>query len=654
MRVHDERPWSPNEAGYRALLANEPLHGQALDALAREALQQARHSEATLWLRALVAVAPGRSQARIDLARTLHEQGLDEEAAEHFARAVELEPGNAQVRLMAKLHQGAALDQAGRPAEALQCYADATHAFPAAADAWAALGVTQRHLGRTSEAEQSFRRALQLDATRIDVIELFGLTLQDQRQYHAAALVFERLLLLAPRRALAAGRLMHCKMLVADWTALDVLQQHVHEGLAAGELSAEPFGLQAYCASPELLSLAARKFAATYFPDRSALLPAPRVGSGPKLRIGYVAGEFRQQATALLLAEVLEHHDKERFEIFAFDNGRGDDSALRRRIEAATTLVPIRELSHLDAAAAVRDRGIDILVNLNGYFGQARQQLFSLRPAAIQVNYLGFPGTIGAPYIDYLIADSTVVPPESRRFYTEQVVYLPDSYQPNDSSRRIAPEPATRSACGLPDGAFVFCCLNNAYKITPPVFTVWMRLLQRMPHAVLLLLANAEETRSNLRHEAQERGVSPDRVLFAPTLPHPQHLRRLSLCDLFLDTWPYGAHTTGSDALWAGLPLLTCTGPTFPSRVAASLLKAVGLPELVTDSLAEYEALAFLLATEPGRLANLRARLAALLPNAALYNTPRYTRHLEAAYQHLAERARTGMPASAFAVDAVA
>ena len=591
-----------------------------------------------------------QARALLDQARTLRQQGRQDEAATQFELAAQLDPGNRELQLMAQLQRACALDEQGRFEEALKVYQSCTEQHPESADAWASLGVLQRHLGHLEAAAASLQRALQLDPSRLDVIEQFGMSLQDQRRHEDASLAFERLLQLDPERPLTAGRLMHVKMLGADWTALGALYQRIATDIAAGRLAAEPFGLQGYCPAPDMLAMAARHYAATRVPPRSHEWPTAIVGSGPKIRVGYVAGEFRNQATSILLTEVLECHDRSKFEVFAFDNGWGDQSALRRRIEAATEVVPIRWLDHRSAVSAVRDRGIDMLVNLNGYFGRARHHLFAARPAAVQVNYLGFPGTTGMPFIDYLIADEVVIPSDAQAHYTEKVVYLPDSYQPNDSQRQVASQPATRAEAGLPQDAFVFCCMNNVYKIMPVVFDVWMRLLQRVPGSVLMLYSNTAETQDNLRHEAAARGVDPARLIFGPPLPNDQHLARLRLCDLFLDTLPYNAHTTGSDALWAGLPVLTCMGQTFPSRVGASLLQAVGLPELVTQSLDDYEALAVRLATEPGLLSALRQKLSNQLRSAPLYDTPRYTRHLEAAYSHMVERARQGLPPAAFAV----
>ena len=639
MLLHQRGELPAAEKAYRAVLRLMPQHFDALYYLGSLLAIQKRYQEAAVQLRAAAVARPEQAQVQVDLAQALRGLGLNEEAGTHFDRAQALEPANRQYDLLACLQRATLYDEQGNNIQALACFLEAVEQHPESADAWAGLGTVQMHTVSAAAAEQSFRRALQIDPDRAVVIEKFGQVLQDLRQYEDAALVFERLMARWPERKLAPGRLLHCKMLIADWFALDKLQQRVETALAAGHLSTEPFGLQGYCASPRLLLKGAQAFSATLFPDRSFELPAPQIGRGPTIRVGYVAGEFRNQATSVLLTQVLEMHDKSRFEVHAFDNGWDDGSSLRKRIEAAVNVVPIRDIDNGQAAQAIRDHDIDILINLNGFFGRTRTPIFALRAAPVQVNYLGFPGTLGAPYIDYIIADPVVIPAEHRRFYSEKVVYLPDSYQPNDKGRPVE-DGVTRADAGLPEQGFVFCCMNNVYKIVPAVFDIWMRLLLQVPGSVLLLLSDVPEAHANLRHEAAERGVNPARIIFGTPWANARHLARLRLCDLFLDTLPYNAHTTGSDALWAGLPVLTCLGQAFPGRVGASLLRAVGLPELVTASLAEYEALALRLATETGMLATLRKKLADKLPTCALYDTPRYTRHLEAAFERMVEQAR--------------
>jgi predicted O-linked N-acetylglucosamine transferase (SPINDLY family) len=370
-----------------------------------------------------------------------------------------------------------------------------------------------------------------------------------------------------------------------------------------------------------------------------------------KIRIGYVSGEFRHQATSVLIGELFELHDRGRFELIAFDNGGDDASVLRGRIERAfSEIVSIARLGDREAAVAIRDRKIDLLINLNGYFGRERQRVFSFRPCPIQVSYLGFPGTLGAPYIDYILADPQVIPEGHDAFYTEKVVRLPDTYQVNDRKRVIAERVPTRAELGLPAAGFVFCCFNNNYKITPRTFDIWMRLLSGVPGSVLWLLEGNAAAVRNLRQEAQRRGVAPERLVFAPRMNLPEHLARHRQADLFVDTLPCNAHTTASDALWAGLPLLTCTGGTFAGRVSASLLHAAGLPELVTDSLDAYEARARELATAAGELAAIRARLERNRSTCPLFDTERFRRHIESAYSTMWERWQRGMPPASFAV----
>ena len=367
-----------------------------------------------------------------------------------------------------------------------------------------------------------------------------------------------------------------------------------------------------------------------------------------------MSGEFHEQATAHLTADLYECHDRKTFELFALATGKNDGSAMRTRLEAAFDLfLDVSTRSDRDIAELIRHSEIDILVNLNGYFGGERTRVFTMRSAPVQVNYLGYPGTMGAPYLDYIIADKIVIPEDQRVNYAEKVVYLPHAYQPNDRKKKIAERAFTRAECGLPERGFLFCCFNNNFKITPEIFDLWMRLLKRIEGSVLWLYEGNVSAKHNLAAEAEKRGVAAGRIIFASFKPLADHLSRLRLADLVLDTLPCNAHTTASDALWCGVPLLTCAGSTFAGRVAASLLTAVGLPELVTHSLDEYEALAVKLAHDQARLAALKARLAQNRGTMPLFDTPRYAQGLEAAYRTMWERCQRGEPPASFAVDAV-
>jgi predicted O-linked N-acetylglucosamine transferase (SPINDLY family) len=370
-----------------------------------------------------------------------------------------------------------------------------------------------------------------------------------------------------------------------------------------------------------------------------------------KIRLAYLSSDFRSHATAHLMAGVFEQHDKSKFEVIALSSHPNDNSEVRRRISSACDrFINIENLTDREVALLIRATEIDIAVDLHGFADNNRLSVFSARPAPVQVSYLGYPGTLGAAFMDYIIADHVVIPVCNQVHYREKVVYLPHSYQPNDSRRPIPTQPSSRTAVGLPETSFVFCCFNNTRKVTAPIFDVWMRLLCACPGSVLWLFADNPDVINNLRREADARGVAPSRLVFAAPTSHTDHLNRYCLADLFLDTLPYNAHTTGSDALWAGLPVLTCMGNTFSGRVAASLLHAAGLSELVTSSLAEYGELALTLARDPDRLSAIKTTLTLNRGTLPLFDTTRYTRNLEAAFLEMWRRLQKNEALESFVI----
>lgn len=573
-----------------------------------------------------------------------------EDALAGYERALQLKPDYAD----AHYNRGLVLQQLRRPEDALACYDRALQLRPDDAEALNNRGNALIDLKRPQDALASYQRALSLRPDYASANYNLGLALQAVNRADEAVSCYAKVLELAPDYPFAKGKLLHAKMLGCDWDGLLPLANSIEADIQAGKRSAEPFGHQAISGSAQNLKRCAEMFAAEYFPAAPVGLWRGERYDNPRIRIGYVSGEFREQATAILITGLFERHDKERFEIFAFDNGWDDGSEIRGRINRAfDEIVDITRWGDAETAAAIREKEIDILVNLNGYFGRERQGVFRYRPCPVQVNYLGFPGTLGAEYMDYILADRCVIPPEHETFYTETVVQLPDTYQVNDSTRRIAQGVPTRAQAALPETGFVFCCFNNNYKITPPVFDIWMRLLKAVDGSVLWLLQDNAAAARNLKCEAERRGIAPERLVFASRLKPDEHLARHRLADLFLDTLPYNAHTTASDALWAGLPVVTCLGSTFPGRVASSLLGAVGLPELVTDSLEAYEARALELATARAMLSDIRARLAQNRTSYPLYDTDRFCRHIESAYITMWERYQRGERPSRFAVPAI-
>ncbi|MBY6243173.1 UDP-N-acetylglucosamine-peptide N-acetylglucosaminyltransferase [Methylosinus sp. Sm6] len=377
--------------------------------------------------------------------------------------------------------------------------------------------------------------------------------------------------------------------------------------------------------------------------ERKALDFRFRAADGRKIKLGYLSNDFHDHATALLLIETLEAHDRGRFSVNAYSYGADDGKAMRRRlVDTFDSFTDVSALSDGDAARTIHRDEVDILIDLKGFTFNARSGIPMLRPAPVQVNYLGYPGTLGAELCDYIITDDYVTPRETAADYSESFAYMPHSYQPRGRAGPIGDRP-TRAAMGLPEQGVVFCCFNQAYKFTPEIFDVWCRLLDAAPGSVLWLLA-APTAEGNLRNEAWKRGVNGNRLVFAPDMTQGDHLARLQLADLVLDTAPYNAHTTASDALWAGTPVVTCSGSTFPSRVAGSLLRAVGLTELIAADLDDYFALALRLAAEPASLAELRAKLARNRAGAALFDVATYTRDLEGLFQSMWSRRSAGLP----------
>lgn len=406
----------------------------------------------------------------------------------------------------------------------------------------------------------------------------------------------------------------------------------------------QPFQLLAQPSTRRQQLLAARGFARQIFSGLEPLPPRVAPKADSRIRLGYFSSDLHEHATAYLITQIFEHHDRSRFEVFAYSYGTDDKSPIRRRIERAVDrFVDVRELSNRGAAERIRDDGIDILMDLKGYTLAARNPVLAFRPSPIQVNYLGYPGTLGSGLYDYIIGDPVVTPLEHADGYAEKIAQLPACYQPNNRSRAIGPRPS-RAECGLPEGGFVFCSFDNPYKITAPVFDIWCRLLRSVDGSVLWLYESNEQARRNLCREAQRRGVDPARIVWGRQLHQTLHLGRLQVADLVLDTQPVCAHTTASDALWAGVPVVTCPGQTFVSRVAASLLSAVDLPELIAPDLRTYEAMALAMARDPQRLQDLKARLWRNRDTGALFDSVRYTRDLEAAFERMQARLRAGQP----------
>lgn len=625
----------------------DPLDADAYNNLGLALETQKRYDEALQSYDRAIALHPGRPEAHINKGLALRKLGKLQAALECFERALERDPGNAEQHN----NRGNVLLDLRRREDALASFDRAVALAPGYAEAFANRGSALQSLGRFPQALASFDRAIALDPMLAEAHNLRGDLLLAARREVEARESFQRAYSLKPGLDFVYPRLLYSKLRTCDWTNIEAQLSKLEARILRGEQLCTPFDSLGLTGSLAVQGRAAQAYAATRFPASAALGPIPPRKRAGKIRLGYYSSEFRDHATTRLMAELFELHDRSRFELVAIDFGPVADDGMRRRVAACfDRLVDVRGISDREVARLSRDLEIDIAVDLKGFTEDARPGIFAERAAPVQVSYLGFPGTMGAGYIDYIVADEIVIPAASRAMYAEKVIALPDSYQVNDRTRAIADRTFTREELGLPASGFVFCCFNNNYKITPPTFDVWMRILRQVEGSVLWLIEDSPTAAGNLRKEAERRGVRAERLVFARRMALPDHLARHRNADLFLDTLPYNAHTTASDALWAGLPVLTRAGEAFASRVAASLLSAVGLPELITKTPAEFEALAIGLASDRARLDQVRATLSANRLTAPLFDTPRFARHIEAAYAEAHERHLAGLPPAHIAV----
>jgi predicted O-linked N-acetylglucosamine transferase (SPINDLY family) len=547
---------------------------------------------------------------------------------------------------------GNALSGLKRYRQAIACYDKALAIVPDSASVWKSRGAAIAAIKKKS-AVPYIDKVLALKPQDANTWAMRAGRLWVSKCFAEAAEASDRALAINPKH-LAAMRLgIRSRVSACDWHRREDDKRRITEGLRAGLHITTPFNHRALCDS-EAESLIVARLMAKGFPRPKALWRGETYRHA-RIRVAYLCAEFHDHPMAIMMAGVFEHHDKTHFETTAISLGPDDGGKMRRRIEAAfDRFIDVQAMSDAEVATMMREMEVDIAIDLCGYAGTGRPGILAHRPAPVQVNYLAYAGTMGAPFIDYIIADRMLIPEENRIYYSERVVYLPHTYMPNDRKRPIAENTPRRTEAGLPEKGFVFACHNGAHKISPEIFDVWMRLLQTVEGSVLWLTSLNPSATSNLRREAKARGVAPERLVFAPREPETEdHLARLRLADLFLDTLPYNAHATACDALWAGLPVLTCLGNTFAGRVAASVLHAIGLPELVTSSLAEYEELALALARDPERLAAIRAKLMRNRDTEPLFDTARFTRDLETAYTMMWERTQRGEPPKSFSVASV-
>jgi protein O-GlcNAc transferase len=638
--LHQQQKLADAERIYRQVLQQQPNHFGALHHLGVIALDTQRTEQGADLIRKAIGLNATVGIAHCSLGKALLDLKRPKEALASCDKAIALAPDLA----MAHNNRGKALFDLRCLQDAVASYDEAITLKPDFAMAHANRGAALSEQKRSAEALASYDKAIALEPNFAEAYYNRGKALDNLQRYDEAFFAYEKAYAIRPNLTGAEGDRLHAKMLGCDWSNFDSECAHLIASVRSGDANSAPFAFLMVPSSSNDQLQCAKLWVANKFPPSDTPIWQGERYDHNRIRIAYLSPDFHEHATSFLMAGMFECRDKSRFELTAISWGPDDNSATRRRLKASFDhFVEARAYSDDQIAALIRSLEIDLLIDLKGFTQYSRTSIFARRPAPIQINYLGYPGTMGAPYIDYIVADRIVIPEDQRKFYAEKIAYLPNSYQVNDAKRSIADKEYTSAELGLPLMGFVFCCFNNNYKITPTVFDCWMRMLKQVEGSVLWLLEDNSKAANNLRKEAAVRGVNAERLIFAQRMPLSDHLARHRLADLFLDTLPCNAHTTASDALWAGLPVLIFLGETFAGRVAASLLNAVGLPELITTTIEAYEQTAIDLAMHPEKLAIIRQRLADNRLTAALFDTQRSTRHIEAAYTAMYERHRAGL-----------
>jgi len=621
---------------YQKALALKPDYALGYYNLGIVLKELKRYEEAVSCYQKALALKPDYAEAHNNLGIALKELKRYEEAATCYQKALAIKPDFAD----AYRNLGNTLQELKRLEEAVPFYQKALAIKPDYADAYNNLGIVLKELQRHEEALACYRKALALKPDYAEAYNNLGIALQDLGRHEEVAACYKKVLSIKPDYDFALGMYFHSKAHCCDWSDFDETLQELLGGIDAGKVVSTPFSLQAAPSTPAQQ----KRCAEICVQKKYAVLPSAeninRRYAHDKIRLGYFSADFHDHPVGKLTAELFEQHDRSKFEVFGFSYGATKTDSMRQRIITAFDhFIDIRNQPDQEIATLARHLEIDVAIDLTGHTSNSRIGIFARHLAPIQVKFLGDPGTTGAPYIDYLIADPTVIPVEHQQHYSEKIAYLPNSYLVNGSHRQISERQFTRSEFGLPDEGFIFCGFNVNFKISPIIFNTWIKILKQVEGSVLWLTEGNAQVRHNLRNEARKRGIAPERLVFAKRMDLlSDHLARYQLADLFLDTFIFNAHTTASDSLWAGLPVLTYLGEAFPGRVAASLLNAIGLPELITHSHEEYQALAIELATNPKKLAMIKQQLAKNRGTHPLFNAVLFTRHIEDAFTQMWER----------------
>lgn len=582
-----------------------------------------------------ISIKPDYAEAYCNRGNALKTLNQFDAAVTNYNRAISLKPDYAD----AYSNLGSALHELKQFNAAISNCNQAIKLIPKHAAAFFNRGNSLQSLNQLDAARVSYECAISIKPDLAEAYSSLGQTLDALKQFDASMINYEKAIKINPNLDYLFGNMLHTRMKLCDWTNLELSISELVNNINSNKNISPSFAVLGLTGSLSIQRKASEIWANQRHPYNPALGPIPKQKKLNKIRIGYFSADFHNHATTYLMAELFELHDKNKFEVFAFSFGPDEHDEMRQRVSKMfDQFLDVRMKSDKEVAELSRALGISIAIDLKGFTTDARTGIFSYKAAPIQLSYLGFPGTMGIDYIDYLIADRTLIPTESQQHYSEKIVYLPNTYQVNDRQRKISDKIYTRAECGLPAEGFIFCCFNNNFKITPLVFDSWVRILKSVNGSVLWLFEENASSATNLRNEALKRGLNPARIVFAKRMKLAEHLARHKLAGLFLDTLPYNAHTTASDALWAGLPVITCVGESFAGRVASSLLNAIGLPELITKTPAAYEELAIELGTTSSKLLAIKDKLEANKLTTPLFNTELFTKNIESAYTQIYER----------------
>lgn len=626
---------------YEKVLKTDPNHFDALQLLATAYYQVRNNSKALELFDRAIHINQSNPSVFNNHGNVLKNLKRLDEALTSYDKSISLKPDF----VVAIYNRGNVLTELGRLEEALTSYDKAIELKADYAEAYNNRGNALKDLNRMDEALTSYDKVIALKPDYAEAYYNRGNALKDLNRLDEALISYERSITLKPSNEFWFGTALHARMHLCEWKDFDSKMKSISKNIINSKKISVPFNLLALLDDPAIHKIASEIFINEKHPPspiRKVFVASKNLS---KIRVGYFSADFHDHATMHLMAEMFESHDKNRFEIFAFSYGPASSDQWQHRAKKNfSEFIDCNNKSDSEIAKISEDLGVHIAVDLKGFTTDSRTGIFANRAAPIQVNFIGYPGTMGGDYIDYIIADEVLIPEDLRQFYTEKVAYLPHCYQPNCRNRAVSNKSISRSDFGLPENGIVFSSFNNNYKITPDIFASWIRILKQVDGSVLWLLTSNSTAENNLRRYMEEGGVDPARLIFAQKLPVEEHLNRLRLADLMLDTFPCGAHTTCSDALRMGLPVVALMGQSFASRVAASLLTTVGLPELITASLSDYESLAIELAKGPEKLADIRARLQRNFESTPLFNPELFARNLESLYETMYRRHCDGLP----------